>query len=285
MRKATKSSNRPDIRELLGAATNAGNLGDDPERTTASDRVFALAKASELGSLLVHLKYGAQLRYFNQALDLWMARRLEFRQRRRPGIRWGAIDRVLHQMALEEWLIGVCLTCRGTGKVGSIFGQLAPVRVACGTCSPDPEKNPGQVVLKEPGKKPRWVTCPTCHGMPIFRNEVSHEVCDCAACHGTGAYVLQMPVRLARLQEAEDAATMPVKRVYDASDWENRLRPVYQDMLDELREFDKGTAAVAHDALRRFETLDEMIDRQMLAEMLSRQYLAMKPAHFRADAY
>lgn len=271
---------RPGLREQLGIAVNARSLGDDPERVTAADRLGALATADNLGSLLVHIRYGNQIRYIPEAVELWMALRLAERKRRNKGARWGAADLCLHQMALEEWVRVVCQTCFGTGVLGSIFGRIDPVRITCGVCGNEGSVTrrskrvddlalAGAMVGNEVPDLSVRAPCRTCRGMPIFKAEINRTVHQCHGCSGTGRFSIDPAQRIARLQREEDAAAERYGREakqFTLADWETTLQPVYDALLDDLKRYDKAAIGNTQVSMRRWVGAEEREEMASLTE-------------------
>lgn len=124
------------VQEKIGWAISAGNLNQNAERESASDRIAALAITGELASCLYRIRYGGQVEYRKRAV-LLLAADLRGKSKRN---RWklphpDIIERLAGQ-AIIEWMEPLCPECRGRKFVGleRLPGAMGVPKI-CPACS------------------------------------------------------------------------------------------------------------------------------------------------------
>lgn len=105
------------FREIIGRDLASSLEADYSE--TPVDRVGAFSKGARLGTLLWRLKYGKDMSCFKPAAFL-LAKEAQLQT---------AIGFKVCELAISEWLLPECETCRGAREV--IFG---PKRIICPAC-------------------------------------------------------------------------------------------------------------------------------------------------------
>lgn len=128
--------------ERIGTAINSKNLRSD-ELHMDVDVIAALARASNLGASLHHLRSGGQLGEFGAASQATERVLVKACRRKRMGISRDASKKCSAQ-ALYEWMINVCKLCNGTGSKLLNYSVL------------------------EVGEKVESGDCPHCQGSGIF---------------------------------------------------------------------------------------------------------------------
>lgn len=105
------------FRELIGRDLPSSLEADYYERPI--DRIGAFSKGNRLGTLLWRIKYGKDLSCFKPAA-LLLAKETQLQT---------PIGYRVCELAISEWLLPECETCRGAREV--IFG---PKRIVCPSC-------------------------------------------------------------------------------------------------------------------------------------------------------
>lgn len=123
--------NRPGLRESVGTAVNASNLASDTLKEHPIDRVAAMARADEFGSVLWRLKAGGDRTVLKRAALLLSHRAWE------DGIKagsWELRTRICERV-INEWLQDKCTNCKGRGRTGMGKGVVISTRADCPMCS------------------------------------------------------------------------------------------------------------------------------------------------------
>lgn len=107
------------MRGLIGRAVDSSDLGEKIGEGDR-DRVAALAGASRLGSALWRLKYSNDPKVYKSAV-LLLAKRMGWKNS-------DMLQRIC-ELAIREWLLGMCIECKGAREV--IVGDL---RITCPSC-------------------------------------------------------------------------------------------------------------------------------------------------------
>lgn len=209
---------KPDLRERLGAALNSSDLSPSGERVVHVDLIAALAYTqtnpdaaehekpeheklelavvdprTELGSLLMRIKYGGDRTAGDRALALlvvWIQHQKAYRKWRVRFV--GEKERLLKfaRVALAEWLFPVCEACKGRQYVGLDTGEVESKRVRCNRC-----RGRGHVLqlptaspYAEYGGRPVQVQCVACRGFGWYTHvkPVKGKPRQCDGCKGTG---------------------------------------------------------------------------------------------------
>lgn len=121
------------LRELVGAAINSGDLEENPLRECSVDRLGALAFSDELGACLWRLKY-AQHHAARPGRNFFVAS-VQLLARRLGGQRRGDDREILTAictMVINEWLHDWCQRCCGRGHT---IAKDSSVRHTCTHCS------------------------------------------------------------------------------------------------------------------------------------------------------
>lgn len=202
-------SERPDLRERLGAALNSSDLSPDDVRERPVDLIAALGYTqlnpnasehaevelstvdprTELGSLLMRLKYGGDRVLGGRALQLlvvWIQHQRAYRKWRIRFV--GEKERLekFARLVLAEWLFPVCQECHGREYQGLDVGAVKSRRVQCKRCQGSGEvKN-----ARANGNGHIRTACIGCRGFGNYTLErmVQGKPRQCSGCNGTGVH-------------------------------------------------------------------------------------------------
>lgn len=204
---------KPDIREKLAAALNSSDLSPSGDRERPIDLITALGYSqvnpdatehqelewacvdprTELGALLMRLKYGGDRTAGGRALQLlvvWVQHQRTYRKWRIRFV--GEKERLqkFARLALAEWLFPTCPVCSGREYLGLDAGSVRSRRVQCKRCKGKGEvqHTPTAAALAEYGVRPVQVQCDGCGGFGSYTHQkpVRGKPRPCYSCKGTG---------------------------------------------------------------------------------------------------
>jgi hypothetical protein len=193
---------KPNVLERLGSALNAKDLSPIEGRTGAVELIGALGftqinpdgaahgeldlstidARTELGALLVRIKYGDDRVLVERAIRLLLAWVRHQRAYRKWKLRAGgeSLLEKFVRVGFSEWLDPVCGTCSGRQMLGLERGAVKSRRVRCSRCS-------GRGTLDQLPRNPKYSHAEGQRPRPIRR--------PCTACHGMGAVTVHRTVR------------------------------------------------------------------------------------------
>lgn len=206
---------RPNVLERLGSALNAKDLSAIEDRTGAVELIGALGFAqinpdgaehgeidistidprTELGSLLVRIKYGGDRSLTDRAIRLmlvWVRHQRAYRKWKLRAGGEGLLEKFV-RLGFSGWLDPVCRTCSGRALLGLERGAVKSRRVRCSRCSGRGtfDQLPRNAKYsKAQGLSPRAIRrpCTACHGMGAVtvHRTVREKPGQCSDCRGTG---------------------------------------------------------------------------------------------------
>jgi hypothetical protein len=241
---------KPDILERLGSALNSSDLSPVEGRAGAVELIGALGFAqinsqalehraldavaidpgTELGAMLVRIKYGGDRALTERTVRLLLAWVRHQRAYRRWKLRAGGeglLEKFV-RMGFHAWLDPVCRVCSGRALLGLERGSVKSRRVRCKRCGGAGELRLWPRKPKRSARTKELIArgtlmpdtiarpCSACHGMggvTLFRI-VREKPGQCWSCNGTGLH---------RPSEAEHALALGIDvRVYERH-WAKRF--------------------------------------------------------------
>ncbi len=229
------ATERPNVLERLGSALNSSDLSPDESKPRPIDLIgaaglaqvnadgsahakretSAISPGTELGSVLVRLKYGGDRGLGNRAailLAMWVgAQKAYSKWKLRPGTNY-MLERFSRQ-ALAEWLDPVCRECQGRQVLGMDKGEIKERKIRCIPCGAS-----GRRFLRDDRGVLSLVKhpCPDCRtfGWTNRRKVVSTKPRTCYACSGTGVH---------RFSDAERALALCIDQNIYRKHWAKRF--------------------------------------------------------------
>jgi hypothetical protein len=234
---------KPNILEKLGAALNSSDLSPVEGRTGAVELIGAMGFAqinpsalehgehelatidprTELGSVLVRIKYGGDRAMVERAARLliaWVHHQRAYRRWKLRAGGEGLLEKFV-RTGFADWLDPVCRVCSGRKMLGLERGAVKSKRVRCSRCGGVGTRD---LMPRNPkysrttGKTARQIRrpCSACHGMGAItvNREVRENPGQCSSCNGTGVH---------RPSAADHALTIGVDLTVYERHWAKRF--------------------------------------------------------------